>query len=113
MTPLTKARRDQRRVCRRFREIGSISVACTYASAKLRRVSANNVKINFRLPVELLASLDACASALGATRSALLRGLIEDATDSAELPSAPTTASEAIELVSDDEFERLRELTRD
>ena len=71
------------------------------------RVGPNSAHINVRLPAALVQALDAWAHALGATRSAVLRGLIEDAADAGELPSVPATRQELL----DAEDERLRELT--
>lgn len=64
--------------------------------------------VSVRLPRELIAVLDAWAVALGATRSTVLRGLIEDGVDAGEMPSVPPTSRELL----DAEDERLRELTR-
>lgn len=66
------------------------------------------VVISTRVPAELADVLDAWAVALGATRSAVLRGLIEDGIDAGELPSVPPTSQQLL----DAEDERLRELTR-
>lgn len=64
--------------------------------------------VSVRLPGELVDALDAWADALGATRSTVLRGLIEDGIDAGELPSVPPTRQELLDV----EFERLRELSR-
>jgi hypothetical protein len=63
------------------------------------------VVISTRVTAELADALDARAVALGATRSALLRALIEDAADSGEPPSMPPTRQEQL----DDELHRLRD----
>jgi predicted DNA-binding protein len=71
-------------------------------------VGSNDAHINLRLPSGLLQALDAWATALGATRSAVLRGLIEDAADATELPTLSPTHQEQLDV----ELERLRELSR-
>ena len=72
--------------------------------------------ITMRMPAELLAAVDAAALERHATRSALVRALIEDAIDAGELPivSAPAfSTSELLTQLRDDEFERLLDLTVD
>lgn len=66
------------------------------------------VVISTRVPPELLQAVDAAVVALGTTRSAMLRALIEDIADLGELPSVPPTRQQQL----DDELERLRELSR-
>jgi antitoxin component of RelBE/YafQ-DinJ toxin-antitoxin module len=64
--------------------------------------------ISTRVPAELAETLDAWAAALGPTRSAVVRALIEDAADVGELPSVLPTRQELL----DDELQRMRELSR-
>ena len=52
------------------------------------------------MPAELLQALDAAAAELHATRSALIRGLIEDGIDSGELPSVSPTRRGASSIAS-------------
>ena len=71
--------------------------------------------VTLRMSAELLQAVDAAAAECHATRSALIRGVLEDALDAGELPSvlrAPTTADELLEQLRDDELARLRELSR-
>jgi hypothetical protein len=63
--------------------------------------------VTMRMPAELLEAVDAAAAERRATRSALIRGVLEDAFDSGELPTVPPTPQEQL----DDELERLRELS--
>ena len=66
-----------------------------------------------RLPAELLETLDAFAAAQRVSRSALIRGLLEDGLDAGELPRAPAPSSaEMLAELRAAEDERLREMTR-
>ncbi len=70
--------------------------------------------VTMRMPAELLQAVDAAAAECHATRSALIRGVLEDALDSGSLPDVPApalTARELIDRLQDDELERLRRLT--
>ena len=64
--------------------------------------------VTLRMPAELLEALDAAAAERHATRSALIRGVLEDALDAGELPTASPTSQQLLDV----EFERLRELSR-
>jgi hypothetical protein len=64
------------------------------------------------MPAELLASLDVAAAERHATRSALIRGVLEDAVDSGELPERAMTTAELLAELRDAELDRLRELSR-
>jgi predicted transcriptional regulator len=65
--------------------------------------------VTLRMPVDLRDAVDATAAARHATRSAVIRAVLEDAIDAGELPNMPTQQ----ELLDrDDEFERLRDLSR-
>lgn len=64
--------------------------------------------VTVRMPAELLQAVDAAVAERHATRSALIRGVLEDALDAGELPSVSPTRQEQLDV----EFERLRELTR-
>ena len=63
------------------------------------------VTIGLRVPVELADAIDAAAARAHATRSALIRGLIEDGVDDVVLP--PTRQDEL-----DLELERLNAIAR-
>ena len=71
------------------------------------------VVITARVPSDLAEAVDAWAAERHATRSALLRALVEDAVDSGEAPRppSPSTAELLAELRADEDA-RLRELTR-
>jgi predicted transcriptional regulator len=60
--------------------------------------------VSTRLPDDLLQAIDAAAAERQATRSALLRALVEDAVDVGDLPDVPPPSQ-------DDELGRLRDLT--
>ena len=90
------------------RVFGGFARPAYYASARIHRVGPNDAHINLRLPSGLLQALDACAGAVGATRSAMLRALVEDMADTTELPTLPPTRQEQL----DAELQRLRELSR-
>jgi len=64
--------------------------------------------VTMRMPAELLGAVDAAAAERHATRSALIRGVLEDALDAGELPDVSPTRQELL----DDELQRLRELSR-
>ena len=66
------------------------------------------VVISTRVPAELLEVVDAAAVALGRTRSAVLRALVEDMADLGELPDVAPTRQEQL----DAELEHLRALSR-
>lgn len=73
----------------------------------MRRVGPNDAHINVRLPAALVEALDAWASAIGTSRSAVFRALVEDMIDADALPTVSPTQEQL-----DVELERLRELTR-
>lgn len=64
--------------------------------------------VTLRMSAELIEALDAAAAERHATRSALIRGVLEDALDAGELPTASPTSRELL----DAEDARLRELSR-
>jgi Ribbon-helix-helix protein, copG family len=64
--------------------------------------------VTLRMSAELIEALDAAAAERHATRSALIRGVLEDALDAGELPTVRPTSQELLDV----EFERLRELSR-
>lgn len=108
MTPRRAPVAHRQRHARRGRVFGGFARPAYYASARIHRVGPNDAHINLRLPSGLLQALDACAGAVGATRSAMLRALVEDMADTSELPTLPPTRAELL----DDELQRLRELSR-
>lgn len=72
------------------------------------------VLISIRLPAGMVAAVDAAAVERHATRSALIRGVLEDALDSGELPdvpSSPESVREQLAELRDRELEQLRQLT--
>jgi predicted transcriptional regulator len=75
-----------------------------YASA---RICAMGTVVSTRLPGDLVGALDAAAAERQATRSALLRAIVEDAIDANELPDVAPTPQDEL----DREDARLRALT--
>lgn len=72
--------------------------------------------ITLRMSPELLDAVDAAAAERHATRSALIRGVLEDALDGGALPTVsrpPATTDELLEQLRDDELARLREIAGD
>lgn len=72
--------------------------------------------IKLRMSAELVDAIDAAASERHATRSAVIRAVLEDAIDVGALPAAlpaPATTAELLEQLRDDELERLREIVGD
>ncbi len=79
----------------------------------MRVVIVNGAHINLRLRPSLLEAVDLAAAERGVTRTALIRGVLEDALDDGSLPKTPRTADELLAQLCDGEMEHLRRLTID
>jgi hypothetical protein len=108
MTPaaIGSHHRQRRRV--RDRKFVRFPRIASYVAAK----SPGMDPLSVRMPPALVHALNAAAYARGATRSALIRAVLEDALDVDRLPEVPETAAEMLARLQIEQMERLRELTR-